>query len=181
MRGQRVFSIDRLSEAAHILSEDPADAGLIPEIRDQVIAALGIADIYLGKSYPVPPDSLIDCDKNFNFFVYVDRGARQVVIRRLHDGTEVAKLPAPEVPFWYGAANFSPDGRYLRVRYAVQGEVGVTEIWHFARGVRVFSEQTRADAFAFHPNGRLFFYAPVQTGLAVWDLEAPGGQAPSAR
>jgi WD40 repeat protein len=54
----------------------------------------------------------------------------------------------------------------------VQGEAGVTEIWHFARGVRVFSEQTRADAFAFHPDGRLFFYAPVQTGLAVWDLEA---------
>ena len=43
------------------------------------------------------------------------------------------------------------------VRYAVQEEVGVTEIWHFARGVRVFSEQTRADAFAFAPDGRLFF------------------------
>src|SRR6202044_2815916 len=100
-----------------------------------------------------------------------DARTREAVICRLSDGFELLRLPSPDVLSWYGRASFSPDGKYLRVRYAVQDELGVTEIWSLRPRERIFREETRSDVFLFHPNGRHFFYAPAGTGLAVWDLE----------
>ncbi len=170
--GQRHFSLDRLGRAAQILRDDPDGQSKIPVIRDHVIAALGLTDIRIRNKFNVDTDLMIEVDRNFELLTYVDARRRETFIRRVRDGETFMRIPAPKIPFWYGKANFSPDGRYLRIRYAVRGELGITEVWRLEDRQCVLSTQTRADAYAFHPNGRDFYYAPGQTGLAVWDLEA---------
>lgn len=171
MIGQRFDSVDRLMQAARILRDLPEGRDRIAVIRDHLIAAMGLTDLRITSRRPQQPNNLTAFDQQFERYAYVDERTRETVIRRVADGNEEMRLPAPEIVFWYATASFSHDGRHLRVRYAVQGEHGVTEIWNLARRQRVFSEQTRADASAFHPDGRHFFYAPAGTGLAVWDFE----------
>ena len=146
---------------ADILRDDPEGRDRIPQIRDHVIAAMGLTDLRIIASTPPSGEHAhFCCDAQFERYAYVDSRTRETVVRRLADGFELMRLPPPKIVCWYAKANFSPDGDYLRVRYAVQGELGVTEIWDLARRERVFREETRSDAFLFHPNGRHFFYAP---------------------
>jgi eukaryotic-like serine/threonine-protein kinase len=169
--GQRFKSLDRLREAAQILRDDPDGRNRIPEIRDHVIAAMGLTDLRITSTRPQQPNTLPACDGQFERYAYVDLQKRETVVCRLADGVELMRLPSPNLSGWYANVTFSPDGNLLRVRHAVQEELGVTEIWDLAHRERVFREETRTQTFLFHPNGRHVFYAPVGTGLAVWDLK----------
>ena len=169
--GQRFKSLDRLTNAARILRDDPEGRNRIPEIRDHVIAAMGLTDLRITSARPQQPNTLPSCDERFERYAYVDLRTRETVISRLADGVELMRLPPPNVMCWYANVNFSPDGNLLRVRHAVQEELGITEIWDLEHRERVFREETRSQTFLFHPDGRHFFYAPAGTGLAVWDLK----------
>ncbi len=169
--GQRFGSLERLKQAARIFGDDTDGRDRIPEIRDQAIAASGLADLKITVRRPHPADSLTDCDHQFERYAYVDLSTREVVVRRIRDGMELLRLPSPTVPYWYAKANFSPDGRYLRARYAVQGEHGITEVWDLSRRECVVRVETRADVFLFLTDPSRFVYAPPKEGLAVWNLE----------
>ena len=132
---------------------------------------MGLADLRITSRRMHKSSTLIYCDLQLTRCAFIDSRTRETVISRLCDGLELMRLPSPAIAFWYGKANFSPDGAYLRVRYAVDGELGVTEVWDLLRREVVFRQETRSDAFAFHPNGRHFFYAPRGVGLAVWDIK----------
>ena len=43
--GQRFVSLDRLSQAADILRNDPAGKALLPKIREHAITAMTLADL----------------------------------------------------------------------------------------------------------------------------------------
>ena len=112
------------------------------------------------------------CDDQFERFAYVDSRTREAVICRLSDGFELMRLPSPNILSWYAQGEFQPRRRPTSACVTpckaswVSPRSGIS-----ARRERVFREETRSDAFVFHPDGRHFFYAPAGTGLAVWDLE----------
>ncbi len=173
--GQRFASIDLLSRAVEILRADPEGRDRLPEARDQLISALGLTDLGVRWERPVAMGRGISvcCDAQLERYAIIDLRGGGVSVRRLDDDQELFRLPGPGVAFWYMLGEFTLDGRYLRVRYALRDgdETGVLlQVWRLGGQELVFSQRTRW-ASAIHPNGRWLLFAPEGGGLCVWDLE----------
>ena len=112
---------------------------------------MGLTDLRIIAARPQQANTLPSCDERFERYAYLDPRTRETVVRRLADGVELLRLPRPDVMCWYANVNFSPDGELLRVRYAVQDELGVTEIWNLAHRERIFREETRSQMLLVPP------------------------------
>ena len=87
---------------------------------------MGLTDLRITSTRPQQPNTLPSVDGRFERYAYLEHHTRETVVRRLADGVELLRLPSPNVMCWYANVNFSPDGELLRVRHAVQEELGVT-------------------------------------------------------
>jgi len=170
--GQRFNSLDRLARAARELRNDPEGRVLLPEIRDHAIAAMGLADLRVRAQRTIGVVMSAACDPRLERYAIVELHSGQTVVRRLDDDSELLRLPRPEVSFWFAAPVFGPDGQHLLVRYSVSEANELMDIWHLGRRERVFHEQARSSALAFHPDGRRLVFAPPGKDLVVWDLVA---------
>ena len=169
--GQRFQSLDRLTRAAAILRDDPEGRDRIAEIRDHVIAAMGLTDLRITSRLPVPANTLTACDEQFTRYAHVDLRTRETVICRLADGVEVMRLPPPNVTPWYAKANFSPGGQFLRVRHAVHDERGITEVWDLARRGACLSRGNTVGRLFVPPRRPALLLRAGGSGLAVWDFK----------
>jgi serine/threonine protein kinase/WD40 repeat protein len=130
--GRRFDSLKALTEAARLARELGLPEAALRELRNEAIACLVLVDVKPGPTWEAPR---IDgheraFDPAMEHYAWGDaRGT--VTIRRTADGTEAAVLPGfDQVVVAYA---FSPDGRFLAIRY--RGDL--FRIWDWRRGQEV--------------------------------------------
>jgi serine/threonine protein kinase/WD40 repeat protein/tetratricopeptide (TPR) repeat protein len=169
--GQRFKSLERLGQAAHILSADPEGRKRLPEIRNQAIAALGLTDLRVRREHDHGLVFHISVDPVQERYAVTERPSGTQVVRRLDDDHELVRFPPPDgVGFWWASSWFSPDGELLVACYGLTGdEVGLNRIWHLGRRELLLS--LRPAALAFYPDGRRLVYSAPEGGVNIWDRD----------
>jgi serine/threonine protein kinase/WD40 repeat protein/tetratricopeptide (TPR) repeat protein len=163
--GQRFESLDAIAQSNELLStlKLPAEeqARHRQELRNLAISCLALPDIRTikrltrqeGHSYAVDNDGTMLAD--------VGRDG-EVVVRRLGDGSEVARLPGNPRPL--SDPVFSPDGRYLIFGEA-RGQAGKSLVgWRLGDPAPSFEMAFAAVnlCFRFSPDGGLLAVAPLE-------------------
>ncbi len=172
--GQRFDSLDRLAEAANVLSGDREGRDRLPEIRNHAIAALGLADMRVVAERDHGDVFSFSVDAALARYAVAYRSG-VVVVYRLDNHRELARLPAPEEHrFWHVATRFSPDGELLVADYAGSGGRGdLLQVWHLRRRELLASVKNRdGGAFyggAFTPDSRRLLFCPPAGGVDYWD------------
>jgi WD40 repeat protein/tetratricopeptide (TPR) repeat protein/tRNA A-37 threonylcarbamoyl transferase component Bud32 len=169
--GQRFTSLEKFNQAARELRNDPRGRGRLDEIRDHAIAAMGLTDVRIGTRSTFNPGGSIRCDRNLERFASVEGTAvREVVVRSLHEGRELVRLPCPTGGNAQVVSEFSPIGQYLRTTYGDDDQGSLTEVWHLGRRERVFRHATFGFGQHFHPDSRRFVFTSADRNIVVWDL-----------
>ena len=171
--GQRFDSLDRLAEAARVLSADHEGRDRLPEIRQHAISALGLTDMRVLWQRDHGDVFSFSIDGALKQYAVADRSGR-VVVRRVDDDHELVNLPCPEKSsFWHVETLFSPDGELLVTAYAGTGGGGnLLQVWHLGRRERLASLEGREGAYhggAFSPDSRRFLFGLPKGGIDVWD------------
>jgi WD40 repeat protein/tRNA A-37 threonylcarbamoyl transferase component Bud32 len=162
--GQRFKSLEALTAAAAI---HPA-----PELRDEALACLGLADLRCARSWPVPRNAAVQFDARAERYALLGEDGT-LRIRTLADNQEVADLPGP------GGrvvdCLFSPDGAALAAQYETAGRAE-HHVWDLAqRKVRWKCPAVAGNAGkAFSRNGRLL--AVTQPGGKIGVYEVANGE-----
>lgn len=126
------------------------------ELRSEVIAALGLTDLRLLHDYDVEHRASAAGLAVLDRFADFGNDGR-VRVRAASDGRVLADLAGPKVPAWL--AIFSPDGRYVGVKYHEAGDGQVTFIlWDTdaapgTRGV-VLGPEVGVRSYAFSSDSR---------------------------
>ncbi len=172
--GQRFDSLDRLAEAAKVLGGDREGRDRLPEIRNSMIAALGLTDLRVlwqrdhGDNYSFSVDAALER------YAVAERSG-MVVVHRLDDHRELVRLPGPERRgFWHAETLFSPDGELLVAVYVGEGGASdLLRVWHLGRRELLGSlEGRRVGGFyggVFSPDSRRLLFCPPEGGIGVWD------------
>jgi serine/threonine protein kinase/WD40 repeat protein/tetratricopeptide (TPR) repeat protein len=169
--GQRFESLRRLERAAQILRADPESRHRLPEIRDHVIAGLGLVDLRIRFEREVGIWRSLAIDNALERYAFCAPSG-EMVICRLDEGEELSRLSVPgrrDSSTSWGAV-FSPDGDLLvtidRSPTAMAGIV--TRIWDLDRRA-VVAELESTDSIAFDHAGRRLAFGAPDGGIAVWD------------
>ncbi len=178
--GQRFESLDRLAGPHTLLGADPEGRNQLPEIRNHAIAALGLTDLRVRREHDLGDVFGINVDAALERYAVVDRSG-EVVVRRLDDDRELARLPGPDQrDFSCAWPGFSPDGELLVAGYLQGGGHERLRIWHLGRRELVGSLPSYGGS-AFHPDGRRLLFGVPEGGIGVWDqTRAPGGPSAAA-
>ncbi|MGO9465537.1 MAG: protein kinase domain-containing protein [Isosphaeraceae bacterium] len=172
--GQRFDSLNRLAEAAKVLSGDREGQDRLPEIRIRAIAALGLTDMQVLRQRDHGDIYSFSVDTALERYAVAERSGT-VVVHRFDDHRELVRLPAPdERSFWHAATMFSPDGELLVAVYVGSAGGGdLLRVWHLGRRELLASLRNRGGgAFyggAFSPDSRRFLFSPLEGGIGVWD------------
>jgi hypothetical protein len=164
--GQRFDSLDALAKAARIRVTD--------ELRNEAIACLALPDLTLIR--PIGPTAL-EFQHGYDVDATLERYAHgsptgEVVVRRVADDGEVARLSSPGIAS-EGMA-FSREGRFLIVSYAARGEDRPHCVWDLERHppVPILSLERRSWADFSHDSRRL---AVVMGDGSIALYELPSG------
>jgi WD40 repeat protein/predicted Ser/Thr protein kinase len=171
--GRRFQSLDVLARAAELNAfPDRRD-----ELRDEAIACLALADMRFERLLPGRPadQHWFTFDPGFERYAYCDAEA-VTHVRRVSDGSEIARLESPDVkPAWIDLV-FSADGRKLALDYTFDdGKRRWTHVWNWQpngqpRCVEV--PYTGASMLNLSPDGRFMLTLVPYSGLvALVDLE----------
>jgi serine/threonine protein kinase/WD40 repeat protein len=112
--GQRYGTFEILGNAIAIARELKLPAERFLEMRNEALAAMALADLRVAKEWTDSCESGIDFDPGLKRYACGDfKGA--VYVRRVGDGAEICRLPAPGPEETYPL--FSPDGLSLAVMH----------------------------------------------------------------
>jgi WD40 repeat protein len=157
--GRRFDSLDALAGAARLRFG--------PELRDEAIACMTLVDLRLVRRFPSGQTLTLDPDGR-RYAQADDQG--NIRIRRIEDDAEVCQLPSPGIPSvgW----TFSPDGRFLMVRYEQGKNAARFQVWDLARATTVWKEPVRDPTLVatFNPSSRLMAILHTDGVLSVYDL-----------
>jgi len=166
--GQRFDSLDRLARAAQVLGADPEGRKQLPKIRNHAIAALGLTDLRVRWQREYGDVFSISVDAALERYAVVEHSG-MVVVRRLDDDRELARLPGPDRrDFGYSYAAFSPDGEVLIAGYSLGRGGNLLQIWHLGLRELLGSLPSRG-RWLFHPDGRRLVFGAPERGIGVWD------------
>ncbi len=152
--GQRFESLDRLAQAAKVLGADPEGRKRLPDIRNRAIAALGLTDLRVRWEHDYGDTFDINVDASLERYAVVERSG-EIVVRRLNDDSELARLPGPNSTsrFWHAYPVFSPDGELLVAVYffAARNSVNLLRVWHLGRRELIGNLPSRPDRCCIPP------------------------------
>ena len=155
--GRRFESLAAVAKAAAIHSS--------LELRNEAIACLALTDLRFSPLLkPMDPDS--ECWSQNLARRAVPRPGGSVSVRRTADNREVALLPSPGAEV-FGLSAFSPDGRYLVVRYVDQSSV----LWDVERQQRATNNMTFLRCADFSANGQTMLASCSDGLLRRFDLD----------
>ncbi len=186
--GRRFESLEALTNAAELFRAlGELDEKRTLDLRNEAIACLVLPDVRPGKAWKPDPDW--SRPKNFDpqLQLYVVHSAfdddtekpdvrrGQLSVRRVANDQEVALLPG------FGsrvlATQFSPDSRYLAVKYEagqLQNYVLHNCVWDLSRPEAILRiPQDRYDTLpSFNPDSRLVALARPDNSIEVYELPA---------
>jgi eukaryotic-like serine/threonine-protein kinase len=170
--GQRFDSLNRLTRATEVLGADPVGRERLSEIRNHAIAAMGLTDLRARSEHDLGENFAVNVDANAERYAVAEKSG-EIVIRRLNDNHELARLPGiARNRFWHAYAVFSPDGELLVAGYVLNDGTGqhLRRVWHLGRRELLASLPSRnIMSFAFHPDGRHLLFGAIEGGIGVWD------------
>jgi WD40 repeat protein len=168
--GRRFESLEALARAAAIRPS--------PELRDEAIACLALADFRLGPgNEPHFKDGESLCfDPKFERYARSDTNFN-VSVCRAEDGAQVGYLPAPRGPDTYiWLLKLSPGGRFLATQHHPTGRdvPNLFRIWDVDRGKMVLEwpKGIYYSAMDFSEDGRWAALAQYKGPVVVYDLAA---------
>ncbi len=148
--GQRLESLAALEQAAQIR--------MAPELRDEAIAALALADVSGGPRLPVSQTNCLALalDATGRRYAVLDRQG-MVKVRNVADHQQVRRFDAGRsVKPGYARLAFSPDGRFL----VSEGDEQETFVWSLENGETVLKDAARgAGAPTFSADSRFLALA----------------------
>jgi serine/threonine protein kinase/WD40 repeat protein/Tfp pilus assembly protein PilF len=140
-----------LAEIKKALAFDPSPE-LRQELRNEAIAALCLPDLEVAKEWDgYPKDSSgFAIDAAFERYARADKEGN-ISVRRVRDDSELIRLPGFGPCSDYEGLSFSPDGRFLHVRHAVNSQ---RRLWKLDGTEPVLVIDDRYDVGEFSPDSR---------------------------
>jgi serine/threonine protein kinase/WD40 repeat protein len=172
--GQRFETLGILRRALEMARMLDLSAEKFGELRDAVIAALALPDLYLaGPWHPWPADAYgLDLDEGHALYARTDRKGA-CTICQVADDHQIHSLPP------LGAAalpRLSRDGKYVALLDDRDSKTGVgVHVWKIDEATprRILLEE-KAESLDFHPNGTQA--ALTYAGGAIGLFELPSGR-----
>jgi WD40 repeat protein len=159
--GRRFASLAALARAADLRPG--------PEVRNEVIASLALADLRVGRQWTIGKDG-IAFDPRWRRYVRWDR--RGVLkLCRLADHRVLRTLRGPKQPAW--VVQFSPRGTYLAAKFhqAGQDQNNKIRVWKVDAGQTVLAAEGMAYvALDFSPDERLMALGRPDRSLRFYEL-----------
>jgi serine/threonine protein kinase/WD40 repeat protein/tetratricopeptide (TPR) repeat protein len=170
LMGQRFDSLDRLGHAARILGADLESRRRLPEIRDHVIAGLGLVDLRVRLFRDVGNVRALCFDAALERYAFREPSG-EVVVSRLEDGQELWRFSIPGSRDYLTAVGsvFSPDGGLLVTIDQSPSVTGLLmRVWDTERR-ELFAEVATNDYVRFDYDGRRIAFGAPEGGVAIWD------------
>jgi WD40 repeat protein len=165
--GQRLDSLQALTEAAKLARELNLPEERLFELRNEAIACMALPDLRRGRSWEGWPtgSTALAFDRSYQRYARGDdRG--NISIRRVADDQEVTRLAgagqAIEGPW------FSPDDQFLAAFVRGRG----MQVWQVARGQKIFPEPVPGVGWIkdFSPDSRRFAFCRSDGSIGLYDL-----------
>jgi serine/threonine protein kinase/WD40 repeat protein len=124
--GGRRKSLAALAQASGVLRSLGRFDAHVLEVRNEAIACLTVADLEVAQQWEIPPTEktpvTFDADLR-RYVVAVENG--DLSVRAAADHAELFRLQS--FGLWATMLNFSPNGRYLAVKY--EGALATLQVW----------------------------------------------------
>jgi len=176
--GQRFGTFEILGKAMAIARQLKLPAERFLEMRNEALAAMALTDLRTEKQWTGSSEAAMDFDPALQHYAYDDfKGT--VFVRRVGDGAEICRLPAPGP----GGTEplFSPDGHLLAVMHLA----GV-QVWRLAgketsevsntsdalpgrKPAKIFAKALRGH-LSFSPDSRQVAFQDADSSIGIFDL-----------
>jgi WD40 repeat protein/Tfp pilus assembly protein PilF len=169
--GQRVEALALLDQATALARELGVVEEVRLELRNGVIAALAVPDLYPAQTWPgFPPGSMqVDFDEQLEIYARTDESGG-CSVRRVDGDVQIAYLPGPTSGGGDASPVISRDGRFLAV---VQHAGAKTRVWELGGvGARLVLEKEDVFWIDFHPKQPRVAFCHRNGCVTVWDLPA---------
>ncbi len=162
--GRRFDCLDAVHRAVEL---GPLEAE-VRALRDEAIAALSLADLRVTNRWRKDPRLAFAFAPDLESFAAADPNGKEIVLRRVADQTEIARLPVPGAR--YGSLHFSGDGRFLAARLEeTRDRLAVVDL-DSREKIYASPEATFGFGIDFHPQSKLLAVASVKRSVHIIDL-----------
>jgi WD40 repeat protein len=161
--GQRFESLDAVRNAAAIR---PSLA-----VRNEAIACLAVSDLRVSKQATLTghaPNDLACFDFNLERYAVGEKDG-SITVRAVTNHRALAVLPTPGFPLRW-IRGFSPNSRYLKVRYKHESEEHSDWVWDLEEQRAVLKELPGDLADDFSSDSRFFAKCHPGGALSIYDL-----------
>ncbi|HEY3242588.1 MAG TPA: serine/threonine-protein kinase [Phycisphaerae bacterium] len=140
--GRRFESLEAIRQAAAIRPS--------PELRDEAIACMTLADIVPVKTFHDVPNASAHGLTNLDRFAYLSP-EDEIHVVAIEDGRLLHRLEGKDHTYLY--LQFSPDGRYLVAKYTIKHTHFIVDVWDLQSSALLLSRDTGSvdPGFAFSP------------------------------
>ncbi len=165
--GRRFEGLEAIRQAAAIRAA--------PELRDEAIACLGLADLTLVKTFQNVPSASAMGLMNPDRFAYATEDGRIHVIA-VDDGREIRQLDGRPGAFLHLSLHFSSDGEYLVAKYSARNSRFHVDVWDLSAGSRLLARDDSSvdPAQAFSPTSE--WVALKESDQLVHFYRLPSGE-----
>jgi WD40 repeat protein/tRNA A-37 threonylcarbamoyl transferase component Bud32 len=188
--GQRFATLRVLEEAARLARSQQMPEERFLELRTEAIACLALPDLRVLRDWPAktPLEHFLNFDASLERYAHCDLEGN-FLVREVADPGKVLRLPGPGQLPLEARFHFSPDGRFLAVRYFFLRGPVQTALWDLGqeRAPHRVPLPPGAVFLAFRPDGREVALAADDTSLCLYDMMkgqarslAPGSDTRSA-
>ena len=176
LAGQRFGSLAVLAEAAESVRtlQPPDMQKRLLTLRNEAIACLALVDLRVRSHWPAETPWGFDVafDAGLERYAYSD-GQGTILIRRVADHREVVRLPDPGRLPQHVDVQFSPDNRWLAVKYWEESVLQcLVWDWSARELVRTLVLQPHEGILGFSPDSRFLAFCRPDNSIWLYDLSA---------
>ena len=178
--GQNLTSIKDVAHAVQILPklgwERPEIEAEVVKLRNAAIAAMSLTDIRMLRSWKVQEPWLLQVAFNSTYSQYAqaDRDGN-ISIRDVQDNVESSRLPAPTTGRAILRMRFSPDGKYLAVKYR-ENSGNALRVWDTSTATLLIAPAVDLETTASFDFGPDSTWIALASGRSLTVYNLPNGE-----